>query len=113
MDDREVARGRARTLLARGEAPRQAARRLQAQGVAAADARGAVDEATEGASEAELVANALQKRLRGRAPRDQRERQRVFRALVAKGHRPAAVALALKLQLEGEDLSADDEADEA
>lgn len=113
MDDREVARGRARTLLSRGEAPRKATRRLLNQGVAAEDARGAVDEAAEGASEAELVARALEKRLRGRAPRDDRERQRVFRALIAKGHRPAAVAQALKLQLEGEDLSADDEAHEA
>ena len=115
MDDLEVARGRARTLLARGEAPRLAARKLEAQGVAAADAQGAIDEAREGASEAELAARALQKRLRGRKPRDERERQRVFRALVARGHRPALVAQALELDQqgqEGEDGSAQSESDE-
>ena len=97
MDDREVARARAQTLISKGNAPRLAARKLSRQGVTGEDARAAVDEAAGGAGEAELVARALQKRLRGRAPRDEKERQRIFRALLAKGHRASHVAAALKL----------------
>jgi regulatory protein len=103
MDDLEVARARARTLLARGAAPRLAERRLGDQGVAAAEARAAVGEAAEGASEAELLGRALRKVLGGRAPAGDKERRRAFRALVAKGHRPAQVARALGLSWEGDD----------
>ena len=109
MDDRELARVRAQSLLANGTAPRLAARRLSAQGVAAGDVHSAVAEAAGGASEAALVALALQKRLRGRAPRDEKERQRIFRALLAKGHRASQVARALEMKWEGDDdASADD-----
>ncbi|HEX9603783.1 MAG TPA: RecX family transcriptional regulator [Myxococcales bacterium] len=103
MDDLEVARARARTLLGRGAAPRLAERRLGEQGVGAAQARAAVGEAAQGATEAELLERALQKMLRGRAPAGDKERRRAFRALVAKGHRPAQVARALGLTWEGDD----------
>ena len=103
MDDLEVARARARTLLGRGAAPRLAERRLGEQGVAAAQARAAVGEAAQGASEVELLERALRKVLRGRAPGGDKERRRAFRALVAKGHRPAQVARALGISWEGHD----------
>jgi len=103
MDDLEVARARARTLLGRGAAPRFAERRLGEQGVEAAQASAAVGEAAEGATEAELLDRALQKMLRGRAPAGDKERRRAFRALVAKGHRPAQVARALGISWEGHD----------
>jgi len=103
MDDLEVARARARTLLGRGAAPRLAERRLGEQGVGAAQARAVVGEAAQGASEAELLDRALHRMLRGRAPAGDKERRRAFRALVAKGHRPAQVARALGLTWEGDD----------
>ncbi len=103
MDDREVGLSRARSLLAKGEAPRLAARRLASQGVASADARAAVAEAAGGAADDELVARALRLKLRGRQPKDEGERRRLFRSLVAKGHRASAVARALQLAWEGDD----------
>jgi SOS response regulatory protein OraA/RecX len=103
MDDLEVARARARTFLERGAAPRLAERKLGDQGVDAAQARAAVGEAAQGASEAELLARALHRMLRGRAPAGDKERRRAFRALVAKGHRPAQVASALGLAWDGDD----------
>ena len=103
MDDMEVARGRARTLLGWGAAPGLAEHRLREQGVGAAQARAAVVEAAQGASEAELLERALQKLLRGRAPAGDKERRRAFRALVAKGHRPAQVARALGISWDGHD----------
>jgi hypothetical protein len=44
-----------------------------------------------------LVAQALRQKLRGRPPGGPREKQRLARALIAKGHRTAAVAKALGL----------------
>jgi regulatory protein len=103
MDDLEVARARARSLLGRGAAPRLAERRLGEQGVTAAQARAAVSEAAGGATEAELLERALRGSLRGRAPAGDKERRRLFRALVAKGHRPAQVARALGIGWDGDD----------
>jgi regulatory protein len=103
MDDLEVARARARTLLGRGAAARLAERRLSEQGVDAAQARAAVGEAAEGASEAELLERALRGVLRGRAPAGDKERRRAFRALVAKGHRPSQAARALGIGWDGDD----------
>ncbi|MFL5312525.1 MAG: RecX family transcriptional regulator [Myxococcales bacterium] len=103
MDDLEVARARARTLLGRGASPRLAERRLGEQGVEAVQARAAVGEAAQGASETELLERALHKMLHGRAPAGDKERRRAFRALVAKGHRPAQVARALGIPWEGHD----------
>ena len=108
MDDREVGLSRARTLLGRGEAPRLAVQRLAAQGVESQLARAAVAEAAGGAADDELVARALRLRLRGRQPRDEGERRRLFRSLVAKGHRASAVARALKLPEGGDDAIEDD-----
>jgi regulatory protein len=103
MDDREVARGRARVLLERGEAPRLAERRLSAQGVEREIAKAAVAQVQGAISEDELLARALRRRLHGRAPRDENERRRVFRALIAKGHKPSAVARALRVDWNGDD----------
>jgi regulatory protein len=103
INDRETARARARTRVGQGDAPRLAARKLAAQGVAGADARAAVEEAAEGAGEDELAARALQRRLRGRKPASEREKLRLLRALIAKGHRPSAAAKALGMEWEGDD----------
>jgi regulatory protein len=97
MDDAAVASGRARTLLSQGAAPRLVQQRLLAQGVEAAVARQAAEEAAEGQGERELLEKALERRMRGRAPRDDKERRRLFRALVGKGHRPSLVARVLGL----------------
>jgi regulatory protein len=103
MDDREVARGRARTRVLSGDAPRMAARRLEAQGVPGGIAEEAAREAAGEASEEELAARALERRLRGRVPRDDRERRRLFRALVSKGHRAQVVAQLLGIDWEGDE----------
>jgi SOS response regulatory protein OraA/RecX len=71
--------------------------------VGTAQARAAVGEAARGSSEAELLERELHKVLRGRAPAGEKERRRVFRALVAKGHRPAQVARALGISWDGDD----------
>lgn len=107
LDDREVARSRARALIGKGNAPRLLARKLAAQGIAPSEARAAAVEAAEGAGEDELAAQALQRRLRGRTPADDREKQRLFRQLVAKGHRPSAVARAIGMELDGDDAEDD------
>jgi regulatory protein len=103
MDDRKVAAARARSLAERGDGPRKIARRLAAQGVSVQDARAAAEEARAGASEVELAAIALQRRLRGRPPVDESEKRRLLRQLVAKGHRPGAAARALGIEWDGDD----------
>jgi regulatory protein len=106
LNDAEVARTRAKALLGRGAAAGFSRRRLEEQGIRAADAAAAVDEASEGVSEEERVRRALDGRLRGRAVRDEAERQRIFRALVRKGHRPSAVARVLGVEWEGDEQDA-------
>jgi regulatory protein len=112
IDDAEVARGRAQRFVGKGDAPRLAARRLRAQGVSAETAEAAAREAAGPSTEAELAAQALQKKLRGRPVRDEKERQRLFRSLLQKGHRAAAVAKALEVAdpegWDGDDGTADD-----
>lgn len=103
MDDREVARGRARTLIERGEGPRLAARRLSSQGIAQEDAQAALEEARGDAGDDELAVRALRRRLRGRQPRDLAEKRRLLRTLIAKGHRPRSAAKAVGLEWEGDD----------
>ncbi|MCA1827966.1 MAG: regulatory protein RecX [Myxococcales bacterium] len=103
MDDREVARVRAKRSIERGEGARLTALRLSAQGVKSADARSAIEEAKGEADDDELARTALLKRLKGRKPKDDREKQKLLRALIAKGHRPAAAARALGLEWEGDE----------
>jgi regulatory protein len=67
---------------------------------APASADAAAKDAAEGATDDELAVRALEKRLRGRPVRDEKDRQRLMRALVQHGHRPGSVAKALKLSLE-------------
>ena len=103
INDRETARARARSRVDQGDAPRLAARRLEAQGIEEGQARVAAAEAADGAGEDELASRALDRRLRGRKPADAREKRRLFRALLAKGHRPSAAAKALGIDWEGDD----------
>jgi SOS response regulatory protein OraA/RecX len=103
INDRETARGRARTRVGLGDAPRLAARKLLAQGIAEATAREAASEAAEGVDEDELAARALQRRLRGRKPGSERKKLRLLRALIAKGHRGAVAARVLGIEWEGDD----------
>jgi regulatory protein len=102
LDDGEVARSRARSLLGRSAAPRLAARRLEAQGIDPVLARTAVDGEAGEEGEAGLLERALQRRVKGRKL-DAKETQRVFRSLVQKGFRPSAVARKLGLDWEGDD----------
>lgn len=101
MDDAQVAAARARTLLGQGASPRFVQQRLRMQGVAGETAKAATTEAGEGITERQLIERALDKKLRGRVPRDEKERARLYRALAGKGHRPSLVAEALKLRLDG------------
>ena len=103
INDPETARARARSRVGRGDAPRLAVKKLVAQGVEQGDARAAAAEAAEGASEEELASRALERRLKGRQPADEREQRRLFRALVGKGHSPSAAAKALGIAWEGTD----------
>lgn len=108
LDDREVARSRARALLGRGQAPRLVARKLAAQGIEPAEAKAAAGEAAEGAGEDDLALAALRRKLRGRAPTDEKDRRRLLRQLISKGHRPSAAARALGMELDGGDDAEDD-----
>jgi regulatory protein len=103
MDDREVAALRAKRLVERGDAPQRIVQRLLRQGVSEADAKGAAEEARDGQGDDELAARALMRRLRGREPLDEREKRRLFRALVARGHKPSAAARAIGIEWNGED----------
>ena len=103
LNDRETARDRARSMIARGDGGRLALRRLAAQGIAKGDAQDAVTEAKGDAGDDELAVRALQKKLKGRQPKDDREKRRLLRALIAKGHRPLAAAKALGLEWEGDE----------
>jgi regulatory protein len=108
LNDAEVATSRARSLLERGVARRMAAQRLRSQGVSVSVAQEALDGAAEGAGEQELVERALARRLRGRQPRDEKERRRIFRSLVQQGHRAALVAAAVGLRWDGADEAPDE-----
>ena len=103
IDDAATAAARAKRLVSRGESPRKIQLRLRSQGVDAGAAKEAATAAAEGASEDELAARAVQQKLRGRKLKDLREKERVLRALVQKGHRPSAVAKALSLEWDGDD----------
>ena len=103
IDDAATAAARAKRLVSRGESPRKIQLRLRSQGVDAGAAKEAATAAAEGASDDELAAKAVQQKLRGRKLKDVREKERVLRALVQKGHRPSAVAKALSLEWDGDD----------
>ncbi|HTO95693.1 MAG TPA: RecX family transcriptional regulator [Myxococcales bacterium] len=103
INDPQEARARARKRVDQGDAPRLAAHRLVAQGIGEADARSAAAEAAEGASEEELAAAALRRKLRGREPASEGEKRRLLRSLIGKGHRPSAAARALGIEWDGDD----------
>ncbi|MBS2024930.1 MAG: regulatory protein RecX [Deltaproteobacteria bacterium] len=96
IDDASVARARATRQVGKGEAPRLVQQKLLRQGIAAGAAQEAVSAASEGKTEVELAKAALDKRLRGRPVRDDKERQRLLRFLMGRGHRPSAAFAALK-----------------
>jgi regulatory protein len=100
IDDASLAGARARGLISKGDSPRLVSRRLQMQGIAASLSDAAAKDAAEGQTDDELAVQALAKRLRGRPVRDEKDRQRLMRALVQHGHRPGSVAKALKLSLD-------------
>jgi regulatory protein len=111
MDDREVAATRAKSSIERGEAPRMVLRRLERHGVSEQVAREAAEEARGGQSDDELAARALQRKLRGKSPaatNNEREKRRLVRALIAKGHRPGAAARAVGIEWDGEDDGSED-----
>jgi regulatory protein len=103
MDDREVASARAKSLVERGDAPRRVVQRLLRQGVGETDARAAADEARGGFGDDELALRALMRKLRGKELVDDRDKRRLFRALVARGHKPGAAARAVGIEWNGED----------
>jgi regulatory protein len=106
MDDRQVAAARARSLIERGDSPRMVVQRLARQGISGPDARAAAEEAREGAGDDELAVRALRRKLRGRTPpaeNDEREKRRLLRSLIAKGHRPGSAARALNIEWSCED----------
>jgi regulatory protein len=103
LDDEQVARARALTLLARGGAQAQVARRLVEQGVDEATASAVVAEGAEGQSEIEAARRTIERRLRARAPVDEAEKARLFRMLVQKGHRAPVAARALGLDWDGDE----------
>jgi regulatory protein len=103
IDDPATAATRATRLIGRGESPLRVQQRLRSQGIAGEEARAAAAEAAAGKSPVELAAQALSQRLRGRKIEGPKERERLLRWLVSKGHRPSAAAGALKLEWDGPD----------
>ncbi len=103
LDDRETARFRAHSMVRRGDGPRKIAQRLAGQGVPQPDAAAAVQEAKAEKTDDELAREALEKKLKGRKPKDDREKQKLLRSLIAKGHRPGAAARALGIEWEGDE----------
>ena len=105
LDDAAYARARARALIAPGRVgPRLAERRLQGEGIPAAEARAAVAAALEGeegadarAAELALCRGLAERRARGiaLASLDVRARARLSRFLLGRGFAPAVVARVL------------------
>ncbi|MGE0040174.1 MAG: regulatory protein RecX [Vicinamibacterales bacterium] len=94
VDDRRVARAAARLESAiRNRGRRRVLQRVQQLGVSPDVARAAVDEAFEEVDEAALLDRAIERRLKGIAPRDldERGRARVVRAVVGQGFAFGAV----------------------
>ena len=98
LDDRRVARAFVRTAInikRRGRLRIQ--RELQEKGIEREVAVEALDEAFSGQDEESMVARAIEKRLRGRAPSlDRAEYARLFQHLVRQGYAPGAIHAALR-----------------
>ena len=103
IDDPATAAARAQRLIGRGESPLRVQQRLRSQGVTGQDAKAAATEAAAGQSAETLAIKALEARLRGRPVKDAKDRERLLRWLVSKGHRPSAAAQAVKLERDGRD----------
>jgi regulatory protein len=103
IDDPATAAVRAKRFLGRGESPLRVQQRLRSQGVTGQDAKAAATEAAAGQGPEALAKQALAARLRGRQVKDQKDRERLLRWLVSKGHRPSAAAQAVKLEWDGPD----------
>ena len=103
IDDPATAAARAKRFLGRGESPLRVQQRLRSQGVTGQDAKAAATEAAAGQGPEALARKALEARLRGRQVKDQKDRERLVRWLVSKGHRLSAAAQAVKLEWDGPD----------
>ena len=103
IDDPATAAARAKRFIGRGESPLRVQQRLRSQGVNGQDAKAAATEAAAGQSPEALARQALAARLRGRPVKDQKDRERLLRWLVSKGHRPSAAAQAVKMEWDGPD----------
>jgi regulatory protein len=103
IDDPATAAARAKRFIGRGESPLRVQQRLRSQGVTGQDAKAAATEAAAGQTPEALARQALEQRLRGRQVKDQKDRERLLRWLVSKGHRPSAAAQAVKLAWDGSD----------
>src|SRR5262245_26400678 len=86
IDDARVAAAMARTEVARKRGRVRASRQIQSAGIAAAVAKGAVDEVFEAIDADALIEAALAKRLKGRKhAADDREWARLYRYLIGQG----------------------------
>jgi regulatory protein len=92
LDDERVAGAIARTETAvRGRGRARVQRRIERAGIARSVARQAVDRVFNDLDSGELLAAALDKRLRGRPIADDREMQRLYRYLIGQGFEPEPV----------------------
>jgi regulatory protein len=92
LDDERVAGAIARTETAvRGRGRARVQLQIERAGIARSVARQAVDGVFQDLDSGELLAAALEKRLRGRPVADDRERQRLYRYLVGQGFEPDRV----------------------
>ena len=110
IDDPATANARAKRFIGRGESPLRVQQRLRSQGVTGQDAKAAATEAAGGQSPESLARKALEARLRGRPLKDQKDRERLLRWLVSKGHRHSAAAQAVKMEWDGPDGESDSDA---
>ena len=98
LDDRRVARAYARTAATvKGRGRLRVQRELQQMGIHHEVAAEALGEVYSDLDERSLIAQALQKKLRGRTRlADQRELARLYQYLMRQGFSPAGVAAALR-----------------
>ena len=97
LDDRRAAEAVARRESSRGHGRLRAGWRLEQAGIDPAIASRALDDAFAGADEDERIRESIARRVHGRMHAlDDREFQRIYRALVAQGFDPDRVLRALK-----------------
>jgi regulatory protein len=96
LDDSAYATSRAKSLLTHGRVgPRLAERRLAAAGIPGTEARAAVAGVLDEHGEDALARALLERRTRGAALQDERERARQYRYLISRGFSPSAAGRAV------------------